>query len=386
MQYHGCMNAAALTRRIREQALTLGFTSVGVAPAQASPNEDFLMRWLAEGHHGEMGYMARGPARRADPRAVLPSARSVLCVSLDYYPWSTRREDADPAGMLDHVSVYARNDDYHEVMAPMLRKLLEFVHAESGKAVDGRAYVDTGPLLERELAAAAGLGWVGKNTQLLDRRGSWFFLGEILLEAELVPDSPVPDRCGSCTACIDACPTDALADGYLLDSRRCISYLNIELRGAIPGEWRAPMGEHLFGCDICQDVCPWNRKARPLARPEFEPRPALESVTLAQLLGLSAEEFSSRFRGSPMTRARRRGMARNAAVVLGNQGDRAAVTPLARALRQDPEPLVRSHAAWALGRLGGAEARGELERACRADPDPEVQREAAAALERQGEP
>jgi len=197
-----------------------------------------------------------------------------------------------------------------------------------------------------------------------------------------VPDSPVPDRCGSCTACIDACPTDALADGYLLDSRRCLSYLNIELRGSVPVQWRAPMGEHLFGCDICQDVCPWNRKAQPASSPEFEPRPALASVTLAQLLRLSPEEFSSRFRGSPMKRARRRGMARNAAVVLGNRGDRAAVTPLEQALREDPEPTVRFHAAWALSRLGGVRAREALERACRADPDPDVQREAADSLER----
>jgi epoxyqueuosine reductase len=380
LQYHGGMNSAALTRRIRDKALALGFSSVGVAPAQESPNAGFLQQWLADGHHGEMGYMARGPARRADPRVVLPSVRSVLCLSLDYYPWRAQQEKS--GGMLEHVSAYACNDDYHEVMAPMLRTLLEFVHAESGKPVDGRAYVDTGPLLERELGAAAGLGWVGKNTQLLARRGSWFFLGEILLEAELVPDSPVPDRCGSCTACIDACPTDALADGYLLDSRRCISYLNIELRGAIPEPWRAPLGEHLFGCDICQDVCPWNRKAQPAARPEFEPRQALQSVTLAELLGLSAEDFSSRFRASPMKRAKRRGMARNAAVVLGNSGDRTAVAPLAQALRDDPEPLVRSHAAWALGRLGGTRAGEELERAHREDPDAGVKQEADAALER----
>lgn len=374
------MNAAALTRRLRDKALALGFSSVGVAPAQASPHADFLLRWLADGHHGEMGYMARGPAHRADPRSVLPSARSVLCVSLDYFPWDEGRQDAGSGGMLDQVSVYARNDDYHDVMAPMLRELLEFVHRESGLPVDGRAYVDTGPLLERELAAAAGLGWVGKNTQLLDRRGSWFFLGEILLEAELVADSPVPDRCGSCTACIDACPTDALSDGYLLDSRRCISYLNIELRGAIPREWRAPMGEHLFGCDICQDVCPWNRKAQPSAGPQFQPRSELESFTLAEVLRCSSEEFSTRFRGSPMKRAKRRGLARNAAVVLGNRGDGAAVEPLARALREDPETVVRSHAAWALGRLGGTKAREALERARRADPDAEVQGEADAGL------
>jgi epoxyqueuosine reductase len=284
--------------------------------------------------------------------------------------------------MLDHVSVYARNDDYHDVMGPMLRELLEFVGRESGAAVDGRAYVDTGPLLERELAAAAGLGWVGKNTQLLDRRGFWFFLGEILLEQELIPDSPTTDHCGSCTACIDACPTDALETGYVLDSRRCISYLNIELKGAVPRHQRAQLGAHLFGCDICQDVCPWNRKAPAASRAPFEPRAELESMTLASLLGLSDEEFARRFRGSPMKRARRRGMARNAAVLLGNAGDREAVAPLARALEDDPEPLVRTHAAWALGRLGGQAARASLERAC-GDEAEEVRSEAEQSLDEQ---
>jgi epoxyqueuosine reductase len=377
------MNAAALTRLVREQALSLGFTGVGVAPVGRSVHADFFEEWLARGRHGEMAYMARDPSRRTDPRQVLPSARSILCVSLDYHPWSGE-PPVDPGkerALLDHVSVYARNQDYHDIMGPRLRRLLEFARNESGGEVDGRAYVDTGPLLERELAAAAGLGWVGKNTQLLSRRGSWFFLGEILLEAELIPDSPVTDHCGSCTACIDACPTDALAPGYLLDSRRCISYLNIELRGAIPQEQRAELGQHLFGCDICQDVCPWNRKAPPAPNADFAPRDALRSMSLADLLRMPAEEFSRAFHGSPMRRARRRGLARNAAVLLGNQEDRDAVAPLARAVREDAEPLVRGHAAWALGRLGGRAARMELERVHTGDPDSEVRREASRALE-----
>jgi epoxyqueuosine reductase len=381
------MNSSSLSRRIRDRALSLGFTGVGIAAVGPSPHRDFLLRWLEEGHHGEMAYLARDPRRRWDPAALLPGARSAVCVTLDYYPWPGGPEPAAEAGsILPHVSVYARNEDYHEVMGPRLRSLLEFLRDESGGAVDGRAYVDTGPVLERELAAAAGLGWVAKNTQLLHRRGSWFFLGELLVEVELEPDSPVADRCGSCTACIDACPTDALRGDYVLDSRRCISYLNIELKRAIPQEHRAGMGEHLYGCDICQEVCPWNDQARAAPRAEFEPREVLKTLSLAGLLGLSQEDYARIFRGSPMKRARRRGLARNAAVVLGNRGDREAVDPLGRALRGDDEPMVRSHAAWALGRLGGRTARRELDRARRVDPDETVQAECRRALEAGGDP
>ena len=375
------MNASTLTRRAKQRALDLGFTSVGIAPVGRSPNAAFLQRWLAGGNHGEMGYMARAPERRADPRQVLPGSRSAICVTLDYHPLPAGGEDK---GIVPHISTYARNDDYHDVMGPKLRSLLEFLRDEVGAAVDGRAYVDTGPVLERELAAAAGLGWVAKNTQLLGRGGSWFFLGEILVDVELVPDQPVTDHCGSCTACIDACPTDALLDGYLLDSRRCISYLNIELRGAIPVEQRADLDQHLYGCDICQDVCPWNRKAERVDRPEFAPRQEFRSLTLAGLLGLGQEEFSRAFRGSPMKRTRRRGLARNAAVLLGNRGDREAVGPLAVALASDPEPLVRGHAAWALGRLGGKAVARALDRAAGVETDDEVRREVRRAQENNG--
>jgi len=373
------MNVAAVTRRIKEQALGLGFDSVGMAPVGASSHRDFLMRWLLDGNHGEMSYLAREPERRADSRRILPEARSAVCVTLAYFPSAAGFQEGE-AGLVPHISTYARNRDYHDVMGPKLRRLLELVRDETGASVDGRAYVDTGPVLERELAAAAGLGWVGRNTQLLHRGGSWFFLGELFLDIELAYDAPVADMCGSCTACIDACPTGALADGYLLDSRRCISYLNIELKGAIPPERRADLGEHLFGCDICQDVCPWNRKVRTVERPDFAPRAELRTHSLADLLGMDAETFARVFRSSPLKRAKRRGLARNAAVVLGNLGDREATEVLGRALRSDPEALVRAHAAWGLGRLGGAPARRELDRARGADPDPDVRGEAEAAL------
>jgi len=374
------MNAAEASRRVRERALDLGFTTVGIAAVGPSPRRDFLRSWIGEGRHGEMAYMARDPERRSDPRRVLPGARSAVCVTLDYLPIAAAGS-AGP-GLTAHVSTYARGRDYHDVMGPPLRDLLEFLRAETGGSVDGRAYVDTGPILERELAAAAGLGWVGKNTQLLHERGSWFFLGEILVDVELVPDPPVADRCGSCTACLDACPTGALLEGYLLDARRCISYLNIELKGAIPPSQRADLGEHLYGCDICQEVCPWNRRAVPAGRPEFTPRAELRSLTLAELLALDPQAYARSFRGSPMKRARRRGLLRNAAVVLANQGSRDAAAALRRSLRVEPEPLVRSHAAWGLGRLGGQAARAELERSRREDPDEAVREEAEAALER----
>ncbi len=374
------MNAATLTRQVRDRALSLGFTRVGVAPAVRSTHAGFLERWLADGRHGEMAYLAREPSRRADPTEVLPGARSILCVTLDYYPWP--HDAGVREGLLSNVSVYAQNDDYHDIMVPRLRELLEFVRVASGGSVDGRAYVDTGPVLEREVAAAAGLGWVGKNTMLLDRRGSWFFIGEILLDVELVPDTPVADQCGSCTACIDACPTDALLPGYILDSRRCISYLNIELRSSIPVEQRADLGEHLFGCDICQDVCPYNSRAPQAESLEFSPRRSLKELSLADLLGMNQDDYSRLFRGSPMKRSRRRGLARNAAVVLGNRGDREAVPALASALAEHEEPMVRSHAAWALGKLGGPGARQALELARTGDPDQDVQRESQAALDR----
>ncbi|MGD8375117.1 MAG: tRNA epoxyqueuosine(34) reductase QueG [Acidobacteriota bacterium] len=375
------MNVHALTRRVKERALALGFTAVGIAPVGRSPREAFYRAWLAGGNHGEMAYLARQPGHRTDPRRVLPGATSAVCVTLDYHPVIAGRR-AEGEGIVPLVSTYARNLDYHEVMGPRLRSLLEFLRDEAGAAVDGRAYVDTGPVLERDLGAAAGLGWVGRNTQLLDRRGSWFFLGEILVDVELVPDSPVEDRCGTCTACIDACPTGALRGDYVLDARRCISYLNIELRGPIPREHRTAIRDELFGCDICQDVCPWNQRALPAVRPEFAPRESLRGFRLEDLLGLDAEGFARAFRRSPLKRPKRRGLLRTAAVILGNRGDREAVTALARSLDADPEPQVRSHAAWALGRLGGTPARTALDHARRGDADPAVREEAGQALDR----
>jgi epoxyqueuosine reductase len=373
------MNHAALTRRIKDEAHRLGFERVGIAPGGRSPRAEFLTEWLAAGMHGEMGYLARNPARRANPAEVLPGARAVIVVGRSHPP---ARVPDDPHGIAPHLSVYARGRDYHDVLGPPLRGLLTFLRREAGAAVDGRAYVDTGPLLERDLAARAGIGWVGRNTMVLDRHGSWFFLAEIVVDVDLIPDGAVEDLCGTCTACVDACPTGALLDGTRMDARRCISYLNIELRGAIPIDQRRELGTHLFGCDICQEVCPWNGRAAASEQPDFAPSASVRTLTLASLLHLTPEAFSAAFRGSPLKRAKRSGLARNAAVVLGNLGDRDATPALAAALRGHEESQVRGHAAWALSVLGGGPARQALEKARREDPDAGVQDELERALER----
>ena len=300
-----------------------------------------------------MHYLPRGAEKRRDSRLPYAGATTAIVVAMDY-------GGAEPAGP---VARYARGDDYHDVMTARLVELHAWLSAEIGGPVAGKAYVDTGPILERDLARRAGLGWFGKNTNLLNPTlGSFFFLGALLVDIDLPSDAPFEaDRCGSCRRCIDACPTDALVEPRVLDATRCISYLTIELKGEIPERFRAPLGELLYGCDICQDVCPWNEKfARTLpAESPFAPRVALggkDARTLARdLLDMSEEEFAASFRRSPMKRAKLRGLKRNAAVALGNIANRDDADVLARAL-DDPEPLVRKHAAWAIARLGPASA------------------------------
>jgi epoxyqueuosine reductase len=287
-----------------------------------------------------MGYLPRGRARRLDPAAVLPGARSVIAVALNYY------QGADVPGPA-HVARYAWGDDYHAVMEPRLRALVaDLLDAEPGAGA--RAYVDTGPVLERDLAARAGLGWVGKNTMLLHPAlGSYFFIGVVLTTAELSGDATLPDRCGSCTRCLEACPTQAFVAPYVLDARRCISYLTIEHRGPIPAELRPSAAGWAFGCDVCQDVCPWNRRAPVTAEAAFAAR---DLPALTEWVTLTDDGVRSRLRGSPLRRARRAGLARNAAVALGNAGDPGAEPALRAALR-DPDPDVSEHAGWALERL-----------------------------------
>jgi len=351
-----------LTQRIKARALELGFNLVGVAEAGPSQQHEAFVEWLRAGFHGTMGYLARPEAveRRRDPRAILPGARSVVTVAMSYYV-PARESAANDARLRGQIARYARNDDYHDVMTRRLEALTGFMRTEAGREVQARVYVDTGPVLERELASRAGLGWIGKHTNLIHPRwGSWLLLGEIITDLALEPDPPFEqDYCGTCDRCLVACPTGALVAPRVLDARRCISYLTIELKGPIPPDLRPLMGDWIFGCDVCQEVCPWNQKfARPTEEPAFRPRDDLAAPDLMALLSLDEEGFRHRFRGSPIRRAKRPGLLRNVAVALGNLGSPAAVPALARAL-DDPEPLVRDHAAWALGQIGGAARSGQ---------------------------
>ena len=349
------MDPVSLAARARAIALEEGFDLAGVATAEAPRELAFLAEWVARGFAGEMSYLLTQVERRSDLRLAFPWARSLLCVALQYdtpHPYSTDAA-ADPAR--GWLSRYAWGDDYHEVMKAMLERVRARLQAEAGPC-QTRVYVDTGPIVERAYAADAGLGAWGKNTCLLHpEHGSWFFLGELVTDLDLQPDAPRPDMCGSCTACLEACPTGALVAPYQLDATRCISYLTIEVKGALAAERREGLGRHVFGCDICQDVCPWNRRRRRSGGAAFEPRPGALAPDLAELALLDEEGFRARFRRSPVRRARRRGLLRNVAIALGNSGE-PAHRPLLRRLAEDEDAVVREHAAWALQRLEGAGA------------------------------
>jgi len=377
----------SLTERICDRARDLGFDLVGVTPARPAPYLKAYHSWLAQGYHGEMGYMARPDRveRREDPARVLPGVRSIICVGLNYY------SGALPAGLRHDpsrglISNYAWGLDYHDLMMGRLEGLAAFVctevGAEAGREVAYRAYVDTGPVLERAYAAEAGLGFVGKNTCLIHpQMGSWLFLGEILLDLEL---DPTPEKvsagCGTCRRCLDSCPTGALVAPYVLDARRCISYLTIELKGPIPHELRPLMGRWIYGCDVCQAVCPWQRFAKLTPERSFQAEgPGRAAPVLSDLIEMSEEAFRQRYEGTAILRVGRRGLLRNAAVALGNWGDEQAVPALVRALT-DAEPLVRSAAAWALGRIGGQAARKALGDALQGETDPYVQHEIRMAV------
>ena len=364
-----------LAARLKAQAYGVGFDLAGVVRLTASPTFARFREWLDAGHAGEMAYMARATPGRADPRAHLPEARSALVVALNY--GGTQKSGP--------VARYARGDDYHDVVLAKLRTLETSLRTDSGDDIWVRSYVDTGPFLERDLARQAGLGWFGKNTTLIHPKlGSFFVLGTLFTSVELEPDAPFEaDRCGTCTRCLDACPTQAFVRPHELDARRCISYLTIELRGEIPVELRSSLGSLLFGCDICQDVCPWNVSfSRDVKERSLEPRATLahkDARTLArEVLVMSDDTFRAAFKGSPVKRAKRRGLARNAAVVLGNVGVAADVQALAQALA-DPEPLVRQHAAWALGRLATPDAYRALEMRAHVEDDAAVLSEIEAS-------
>ncbi|HEY3121734.1 MAG TPA: tRNA epoxyqueuosine(34) reductase QueG [Vicinamibacteria bacterium] len=342
------MSPPALAGRVKAAALEVGFDLAGVAGVEPPPELAHFREWLARGYAGEMSYLTSQAERRGDLRVAFPWARSVLSVALQYDSRASYSTEA-PAGR-GWIARYAWGDDYHDVMTALLDRLLARLAEEVGP-FRSRRYVDTGPVVERAYAAAAGVGAWGKNTCLLHPElGSWFFLGEVITDLDLPADAPLPDMCGSCTACIDACPTGALVEPYRLDATRCISYLTIELKGAVPEPQREGLGRHVFGCDICQDVCPWNRRRKRQGAPAFEPRAGLHAPELQALAELDAEGFRALFRKSAVKRAKRRGLLRNVAIAIGNSGD-AARRPALERLSRDQDPVVREHAAWALARL-----------------------------------
>ena len=369
---------AALARRIESRGLELGLEAVGFAPIVPSAHAAFLKDWLRAGRAGEMSYMERTAEVRVDLRRRFPWACTAVVAAAGYLPYKDDRHRQ--AGLVAHVARYAVGRDYHRVLGGRLEELGRFIETESPGART-QAYADTGPVLERELAALAGLGWFGKNTNLIGPRGnSWILLGQILTDLELPPDDPVADRCGTCTACIDACPTAAIPAPYVVDATRCISYLTIELRGAIPADRRADLGDWVFGCDVCQEVCPWNRKTAPVADEAFLPGRHLETRRLVDLVRLDEQARREEFRPTALERPRRRGLLRNALIVAANVQDEEALDAAADRL-EDADPVVRGSAAWALGRATGAGARAALERRRGGEPDSEVRAEIEAALE-----
>jgi len=375
------MTTEPLTQRIKTQGTALGFDLVGISPVQAPAHDESFSEWLRRGYHGEMAYMPRTAGKRLHPGEFLPWARSVVSVALNYNTPYTREREKE--GIRGWICRYAWGDDYHAVMQAKLEQLLDYVREETGPGVQGRIYVDAGPVMDREVGARAGIGWFGKNTNLLSMKvGSFFFLGELFLSLALEYDRPIRDRCGQCRLCLDACPTNAFVGPYVLDARRCISYLTIELKGPIPHELRPLMGTHIFGCDICQDVCPYNTKVKPTREQAFHPREGLHAPELIPLLSLTEAEFKARFARSPILRAKRRGFLRNVCVALGHLKRPEAAPALANTLRQDPEALVRAHAAWALGRIGTREAESALREARTREADTAVLPEIDSALGR----
>ncbi len=373
------LEPAKTAQLLTDWALAAGFDRAGIAALEPSRQGAQLRAWLARGEHAAMAWMARRVEVRENPAQLLPGARSALCVALQYAPL---QGSAEVAGDLwPRVARYARGQDYHDLMGARLRALATRIHSAFPGCLT-RAYVDTGPILERELAARAGIGAVGKNTNLLNRGiGSWFLLGELLTTLELTPSDPVHDLCGRCTRCLDACPTHALPAPYQLDSNRCISYWTIEHRGVVPPEQRGGIGEWVFGCDICQEVCPWNHRPQVVDHPEFALPSERAALDLAGLLLLGRADYEQRFRHSPLKRAKRAGLQRNAAIAMGNRRDPGYVPALTRALTEG-EPVVRQHAAWALGQINDPPARAALWAAQGQESDAAVLAEIAQALAR----
>ncbi len=371
-----------LTHAIKAQALALGFDVVGVAPCTTPPHAENLPSWVDAGYAGEMAYLTRNVPGRMDPRHIMPEGRSILVVGKHY-------RVAEPLEHLWHnpsrgrIARYAWGPDYHDIVLPRLRQIVDFVATHVGRSIVARPYVDTGPVLERPVATLALPSFIGKHTLLiLPRHGSWLFLAEILLDVELEPDDVTTHgRCGTCARCLQVCPTQAFVAPYVLDARRCISYLTIELKGAIPHDMRPLLGNWIFGCDACQEVCPWNRRFGAVGDADMlATRADTIAPPLIDLMELDDAAFRERFRGSPIKRSKRRGLLRNVVIALGNWGDPQAVPALCKGLH-DAEPLIRGHAAWALGRIDDSHARNALRACWTAEDDAWVRAEIAQAIE-----
>lgn len=368
-----------LTARVKAEAKRIGFDLVGVTGPAPPPHLDVYHQWLAEGQHGGMNYLAneRALKRRSDPLRILPECQSILTVAINYLP-----EDQEYTKNTPRIAAYAQGDDYHDVLIERLEQLAAFIGTQAGGSVPHRVYTDTGPLLEREFAQRSGLGWIGKNTCLINpSHGSYLLLAELLLGVQLEPDAPFKeDHCGTCTRCIDACPTSCITPDRTIDARLCISYLTIEHKDFVPHELREKIGDWLFGCDICQQVCPWNRFSLPTKDPAFQTRSFLKPPDIEHFLNLTPGCWVQPLHGSPLLRPRRRGLVRNAAIVVGNHRDQTAIPRLTELLRHDAEHLVRGHAAWALGQIGGTSARIALGEAKETETDPFVLDEIEAAF------
>src|SRR6184192_1130453 len=336
-----------LKARLVSFAREIGFDSCRVAACNVPAHANEFREWLRDGAHGEMYYMQRGEEKRCDPEKILPDAQSIVALALNYFQLERTHRRSETAAT-GRIARYAWGDDYHDVIGAKLNRIDEFLRSFGGQQ---KCYVDTGPVLERDHAAQAGIGWHGKSTMLIhERLGTWFFLAEILTTLELPPDESVPDRCGTCERCIKACPTGAITAPHHLDARRCISYLTIELKGSIPLELRPLVGNRIFGCDDCLDACPWNRFAQVSRETAFSARPATVGMPLRDYLSLSDDNFRVLFRNSPIKRIKRRGFLRNVCVALGNVGDQSDLAALERATA-DPEPLIAEHATWAVDQI-----------------------------------
>ncbi len=333
---------------IRQRARELGFDICRITSAAPPASAQHLTDWLSAGHQGEMAWLQRNAHKRIDPQQILPGARSIICLATSYH---AAEWQAEPTSGQGAVARYARHTDYHDVLAAPLKELSHFITAQGDSNTRSLWYVDTGPLLERDLAQRAGLGFVGKHTNLISRQlGNWFFLSEIITTLELPPDKPEVNRCGTCSRCLSACPTNALPAPFQLDARRCISYLTIELKGAIPVELRPLIGNRIYGCDDCLAACPWNRFAKEASLLHPHRRNDLSTPELLSLLKLDAPGFKQLFAGTPMLRTKRRGLLRNVCVALGNTAGKEALPALESAI-QDSEPLIAEHAAWAIAEI-----------------------------------